>query len=168
MIIRLEFSPYIGSNFVFVDLVASPLDPAGSLSDLTGFLRERKGPRGSTTMGMASLQSDVKENPQGIDLGAEAVSGPLSNQWKINGNCLKLRTYVLLDASLVDKNVNFPNNWKVLVCMICRASGNVKDFLKPLFSILEPLKLFKLNQTNTQSVLSNLCFSLSELWKLEN
>ena len=49
----------------------------------------------------------------------------------------KLRTYILIENSLIDYNVRFWKNGKVFIFIIFRAIGNVEGFLNLLFLTLE-------------------------------
>ena len=49
----------------------------------------------------------------------------------------KLRTYILVENSLVDYNMHFPRDQKGSILIISRASGNVKGLLKHLCLTLE-------------------------------
>ena len=47
-------------------------------------------------------------------------------------------TYIRTKNSPVNKNVHVPRDRKVLICMLSKVSGNVKDLLKLLSLTLEP------------------------------
>ena len=55
-----------------------------------------------------------------------------------HGSYHELRTDILIDLSLVDANSLFPKNEKILIFMIFRATGNVKDLSEAFSLTLEP------------------------------
>ena len=82
--------------------------------------------------------SSIFELPQGVHRSI------CNDNQKTTGETHKLLTYILIQKTLVDKNVHFPKNKNAAVSMIVRASENVNDLLNPLFVNLDT-NLFKLN-----------------------
>ena len=66
------------------------------------------------------------ENPENQDSGFEGVWGSMLKDNSKNGKCHKLRTYILIDMSLVSQKGDFPNKRKVFLVMMFRFSGNVE------------------------------------------
>ena len=70
--------------------------------------------------------------------GPRRSGGPFFTKIPNNGKWQKLRTYILIDISLVDEKCHFPANREAFNVMMFRASENVKEPHEPI--ILEPPK----------------------------
>ena len=114
-----------------------------------------------------SFMGSCRESGKISGLGSKGFEGQFFKDNLKHGRCNTLRTYTLLNISRVDYHLLSLKNRETFMFVTFRASGNVKDFLKPLFLTLGPPNYSTYMKKNTKPTFG-FCVFKSEPWTSDN